>query len=424
MNILLLGSGGREHALAYKISQSPHCTKLFIAPGNPGTEKHGENVPVNILDFNDIEKFVLHNGIDMMVVGPEEPLVKGIFDFFENSDQVPSISIIGPSAAGAMLEGSKQFAKEFMQRHSIPSAAYASFTLETIDEAHSYLEKHTVPVVLKANGLTAGKGVVICETVEAAHLELEEMLKGKFGSASTKVVIEEYLKGIEMSVFVVTDGYDYRLLPTAKDYKRIGEGDTGLNTGGMGAISPVPFADEALMKKVEQQIIQPTMAGLQKEKIVYRGFLYFGLMVVNHEPYLIEYNCRMGDPETEVVIPRLQSDIVDLFLGVVNGGLLQKELRVLPYAAATVVLASGGYPGDFEKGKIVKNLTKTSECLVFHAGTRKRINGDIESNGGRVLAITAFGRKLSDALKIANRNAEMISFEGKYFRKDIGRDVM
>ncbi|MBA2407548.1 MAG: phosphoribosylamine--glycine ligase, partial [Chitinophagales bacterium] len=423
-NILLLGSGGREHALAYKISQSPHCTKLFIAPGNPGTEKHGENVPIVISDFNAIEKFVLHNSIDMIVVGPEELLVKGIYDFFENSDQVPSISIIGPSAAGAMLEGSKQFAKDFMKRYSIPSASFAFFTLETIDEAHSYLEKHTVPVVLKANGLTAGKGVVICETVEAAHLELEEMLKGKFGSASTKVVIEEYLKGIEMSVFVVTDGYDYRLLPTAKDYKRIGEGDTGANTGGMGAISPVPFADETLMKKIEQQIIQPTIAGLQKEQITYKGFLYFGLMIVNQEPYLIEYNCRMGDPETEVVIPRLQNDIVDLFLGIANGGLLNKELRVLPYSAATVVLASGGYPGEFEKGKVVKNLTKTSECLVFHAGTRKRINGDIESNGGRVLAITAFGRKLSDALKIANRNAEMISFEGKYFRKDIGRDVM
>ncbi|MEO6167429.1 MAG: phosphoribosylamine--glycine ligase [Chitinophagales bacterium] len=424
MNILLLGSGGREHALAYKISQSPHCRKLFIAPGNPGTEKHGENVSIPVTDFPAIEKLVLENNIEMIVVGPEEPLVKGIYDFFEQSEKVISLPIIGPSARGAQLEGSKDFAKAFMKRNNIPAAGSATFTADKINDAITFLEQHSTPVVLKADGLAAGKGVVICQSREEAKKELNEMLEGKFGAAGNKVVIEEFLDGIEMSVFVLTDRKNYKLLPTAKDYKRIGEGDTGLNTGGMGAVSPVPFADETLMKRIEEQIIQPTIAGLQKEKIVYKGFIYFGLMIVKGEPLMIEYNCRMGDPETEAVIPRLKSDIVDLFLGVAHENLHERHLEVLPYAAATVVLASGGYPQEFEKGKLIENLGQTTECLVFHAGTRKRANGDIETSGGRVIAVTAFSRKLSDAIKIANRNAAIISFEGKYFRKDIGKDVM
>lgn len=424
MTILLLGSGGREHAFAYKIAQSPHCSKLFIAPGNTGTEKHGVNIPIQVTDFEAIEKFVLENTVDMMVVGPEEPLVKGISDFFERSEKVPSIPVIGPSARGAQLEGSKDFAKAFMKKHNIPTAGYATFTVENINEAFSYLENHPMPIVLKADGLAAGKGVVICATLEEAKKELNDMLQGKFGAAGSKVVVEEFLEGVEMSVFILTDGKDYKLLPTAKDYKRIGEGDTGLNTGGMGAIAPVPFADHALMKKIEEQIIQPTMNGLQQDKIPYKGFIYFGLMIVSGEPFVIEYNCRMGDPETEAVIPLLKSDLVDLFLGVANESMHQKDVAILPYAAATVVLASGGYPQEFEKGKIVENLTQTSECLVFHAGTRKRANGDVETSGGRVIAVTAFGRKLPDAMKLANRNAEIISFDGKYYRKDIGEDVL
>lgn len=424
MNILLLGSGGREHALAYKISQSSHCDKLFIAPGNPGTEKHGENVPIASTDFPAIEQFVLANKVQMIVVGPEEPLVKGISDYFESSQLVGNIPVIGPGSEGAQLEGSKDFSKAFMYRHNIPTAGYATFTAANMKDAVAYLQSHSTPIVLKADGLAAGKGVVICATREAAISELEEMLHGKFGAAGNMVVIEEFLDGIEMSVFVLTDGKHYKLLPTAKDYKRIGERDTGLNTGGMGAVSPVPFADDRLMKKIEERIIQPTITGLQKEKIIYKGFIYFGLMIVKDEPWVIEYNCRLGDPETEAVIPRLKSDLVELFLGVANENLDEKHIEILPYAAATVVLASGGYPEAYEKGKLIENLGLTTESLVFHAGTRKRTNGDIESNGGRVIAVTAFARKLTDAVKIANRNAAIISFEGKYFRKDIGKDVM
>lgn len=424
MNILLLGSGGREHAFAYKIAQSPHCDQLFIAPGNPGTEKHGENIPVAVTDFPAIEKLVMERNISMIIVGPEEPLVNGIYDFFEASQRVGNIPVIGPSRDGAQLEGSKDFSKAFMNRHNIPTAGYATFTLETIHDAYVLLQQHATPVVLKADGLAAGKGVVICSTREEAKMELEEMLKGKFGAAGNKVVIEEFLEGVEMSVFVITDGKNYKLLPTAKDYKRVGEGDTGLNTGGMGAVSPVPFADERLMKKIEALIIQPTISGLQKEQIIYKGFIYFGLMIVQGEPKVIEYNCRMGDPETEAVIPRLKSDLVDLFLGVAHENLEEKTIDVLPYAAATVVLTSGGYPQEYEKGKLIENLGQTTECLVFHAGTRKRANGDIESNGGRVMAVTAFARRLPDAVKIANRNATIITFDGKYFRKDIGKDVM
>ena len=424
MNILLLGSGGREHAFAYKISQSPHCQQLFVAPGNPGTEKHGKNVSISATDFPAIEKFVLENNIEMIVVGPDEPVVKGIFDFFEQSTVVPDLPVIGPSATGAQLEGSKNFAKDFMKRNNIPTAGSSTFTAENIQEAFSFLDEHATPIVLKADGLAAGKGVVICQTREEAKNELSEMLHGKFGAAGNKVVIEEYLDGIEMSVFVLTDGTHYKLLPTAKDYKRVGEKDTGLNTGGMGAISPVPFADAVLMKKVETQIIQPTIAGLQKEQIVYKGFIYFGLMIVKGEPLVIEYNCRMGDPETEAVLPRIKSDLVELFLGVAHANLQEVHLEILPYSAATVVLTAKGYPQEYEKGKLIENLGQTTECLVFHAGTRKRANGDIETNGGRVIAVTAFAGNLSKALKIANRNAAIISFEGKYYRKDIGMDVM
>lgn len=424
MNILLLGGGGREHALAYKISQSPHCNQLFIAPGNPGTEKHGQNADMKVTDFAGIENFVLLNNVEMIVVGPEEPLVLGIRDFMEQSTKVGSIPVIGPGADGAQLEGSKDFSKAFMKKYGIPTAAYATFSASSLQDAFAYLEQHTLPIVLKADGLAAGKGVVICATLPEAKKELEEMLHGKFGAAGNKVVVEEFLDGIEMSVFVVTDGKNYKLLPTAKDYKRVGEGDTGLNTGGMGAVSPVPFASDALMKNVETQIIQPTINGLLAEKITYTGFIYFGLMIVNGAPKVIEYNCRMGDPETEAVIPRLKSDLVELFLGVAHKNLDEKEVEVLPYAAATVVLASGGYPQQYEKGKLIENLGQTNECLVFHAGTRRRANGDIETSGGRVIAITAFARKLKDAIKMANRNAEIISFEGKYFRRDIGRDVL
>lgn len=424
MKILLLGSGGREHALAYKIAQSPLCEKLFIAPGNPGTEKHGENIPLRVSDFEGIEKFVLDNKIDMIVPGPEEPLVKGIYDHFQQVKTGSQVKVIGPSMQGAMLEGSKDFAKTFMRNFNIPTSAYETFTSGNIRDAFTFLQKHSTPIVLKADGLAAGKGVVICSTQDEAKKELTEMLGGKFGDAGNKVVIEEYLKGIEMSVFIITDGKNYKVLPTAKDYKRIGEDDTGLNTGGMGAIAPVPFADDALMKKVEEQIIRPTMSGLQHENISYKGFIYFGLMVVNGDPYVIEYNCRLGDPEAEAVISLIKSDLVELFIGVANENLDEKRMELLPYSAATIVLASGGYPEKYETGKLIKNLTLTSGCLVFHAGTRKRANGDIETSGGRVLAITAFDRNLIYAIDTAKRNAAIISFEGKYFRNDIGEDVI
>ncbi|MBA3649475.1 MAG: phosphoribosylamine--glycine ligase [Chitinophagales bacterium] len=423
MKILLLGSGGREHAFAYKISQSPLCSKLFIAPGNPGTEKHGTNTPIAVTDFEGIGNFVQQNHIDMIVVGPEDPLVAGIDDFFESSTVFRAVSIIGPSKAGAQLEGSKDYAKAFMKKYSIPTADYEAFSMENIADALSFIEKQNIPMVLKADGLASGKGVRICESIDEAKTELNQMLGGKFGSAGKKVVIEEFLKGAEMSVFILSDSIHYKILPTAKDYKRIGEGDTGLNTGGMGAISPVPFADELLMEKIEKKIIKPTIDGLQQEKIIYKGFLYFGLMIVSGEPFLIEYNCRMGDPETEVVLPRLKTDLVELLLAVANQNLAEKSVEILPYTAATVVLASGGYPLEYEKGKLIDGLQNVSECLVFHAGTRNRSNGDLETNGGRVITITAFGRKLKDAVKIAARNAEIIKFEGKYFRKDIGADV-
>ena len=425
MKILLLGSGGREHAFAYVMAKSPLCEKLFIAPGNPGTEKHGENINIGAADFAAIKEFSLKNEINMIVCGPEDSLVNGLYDFLASDEQTKDIAFIGPSKQGAMLEGSKDFAKAFMQKFNIPTAKYATFTSDQIEQAIQYVDNQTPPIVLKANGLAAGKGVVICDDREEAKKELHEMLQqNKFGAAGNKVVIEEFLQGIEMSCFILTDGKNYLLLPTAKDYKRIGEDDTGLNTGGMGAVSPVPFSDDVLMKKIESRVIKPSIAGLQQEKIIYKGFLYIGLMIVNNEPYIIEFNCRMGDPETQVVLPRLKSDLVELFQAVHQEKLSEKQVDVLPYHAITIVLASKGYPENYEKGKLIENLSLTRECIVFHAGTRKRANGDIETNGGRVLAVTAFGRNLADAKSLALRNAELIQFEGKYFRRDIGTDVM
>lgn len=425
MNILLLGSGGREHAFAYVMAKSDRCEKLYIAPGNPGTEKHGENVNISATDFPAIKNFALEHNIGMIVCGPEDPLVKGLFDFFDSDGATQHIAVIGPSQRGAQLEGSKDFAKAFMKKFGIPTAAYATFTDQQADEAMRYVEQQTMPLVLKADGLAAGKGVVICTTAEEAKRELAEMMQAKkFGPAGNKVVIEEFLDGIEMSCFILTDGTNYVLLPTAKDYKRIGEGDTGLNTGGMGAVSPVPFADRSLMKKIEERIIQPVMIGLNQEKIIYKGFLYIGLMIVKGEPWVIEFNCRMGDPETQAVLPRLKSDLVELMMALHEGKLPAKKMEVLPYQSVTMVLASGGYPGDYEKGKVIENLSRAQECLVFHAGTRRRANGEIETSGGRVLAVTAFAREMHDAKKLAQRNAGLIRFDGKYFRRDIGDDVL
>ena len=425
MKILLLGSGGREHALAYKLAQSPLCEKLFIAPGNPGTEKHGENVNISATDFPSVKEFVLKNKINMIVCGPEDPLVEGLYDFFSSDPETKNIAIIGPSQKGAMLEGSKDFAKRFMQQHNIPTAGYSTFNKDEIEKARQFIDQQTPPIVLKADGLAGGKGVIICQTKEEAMIELNDMLlNARFGEAGSKVVIEQFLKGIEMSVFILTDGVNYKILPTAKDYKRIGEGDTGLNTGGMGAVSPVPFADEALMKKIEERIIKPTVSGLQNEQISYKGFLYIGLMIVNGDPFVIEYNCRMGDPETQAVIPRIKSDLVEMFTALHDGTLLDIKTEILPYSAVTVVLASKGYPGVYEKGKLISNLEKTRECLVFHAGTRRRMNGDIETSGGRVLTITSFSRDLREAQQNSIRNGGIIDFEGKYFRRDIGEDVM
>lgn len=424
MRILLIGNGGREHAFAYMLAKSPLCEKLFIAPGNPGTEKHGENVPIAPVDFEAISGFVLKNKISMVVVGPEGPLVKGIYDYFQDNSALKSVAVIGPSKAGAQLEGSKDFAKQFMMKYNIPTANYKSFTPDQLHEATAYLDEQTIPFVIKADGLAAGKGVVISKNPYEAKQVLYDMLQGKFGDAGTRVVIEEFLQGIEMSCFILTDGTHYKILPTAKDYKRIGEGDTGPNTGGMGAVSPVPFADEVLMKKIEKQIIQPTLEGLRNEKIIYNGFLYIGLMVVDAEPFVIEYNCRMGDPETQAVLPRIKCDFLELLASVHEGNLEEKIIEVLPYSAVAIVLASKGYPENYMKGKLISNFLQATECVVFHAGTRKRINGDIETSGGRVLVITSFARNLNDARKLAIRNAEVIDFEGKYFRKDIGKDLM
>lgn len=425
MNVLLIGSGGREHAFAWKIAQSRQCDKLFIAPGNAGTLACGENVDINPLDFEALGRFSLENDIGLVVVGPEEPLVKGIADYFLADEQLRHIPLTGPGSAGARLEGSKDFSKQFMQRHGIPTASHATFSSAELETAKEYLKDLPLPIVLKADGLAAGKGVLICESREQAAGQLEEMLlHAKFGAASEKVVIEEFLSGIELSVFVLTDGTSYKILPEAKDYKRIGEGDTGLNTGGMGSISPVPFADSTFMKKVEERIVIPTVEGLKKDGIPYNGFIFIGLMNVNGEPKVIEYNVRMGDPETESVFPRLRSDLLELLLSVTDGRLHEKELEVDPRSAATIMLVSGGYPGSYQKGKPIEGLEQAGGSLVFHAGTRLDSDGRCLTAGGRVLAVTSLAENTAEALKAAAKDAEIINFEGKYFRHDIGFDLL
>ena len=423
MNILLLGSGGREHAFAWKLSQSPLCSKLFIAPGNAGTASCGENVSLSPEDFPAIGEFARQHQVELVIVGPEAPLVKGIFDYFAATPGLQSIPVIGPSQEGAQLEGSKAYAKAFMQEFGIPTAAYREFTASQLEEGLAYLTTLPPPYVLKADGLAAGKGVVILNSLEEAQIELRAMLGGKFGSASATVVIEQFLNGIEFSVFVLTDGKNWQLLPEAKDYKRIGEGDTGPNTGGMGAISPVPFADTALMNKVRTRIIEPTIQGIQARNITYHGFIFFGLIRVDGDPYVIEYNCRMGDPETEVVFPRLKSDLLELLLAVPSGKLSDATPEVDPRTAATIFLVSGGYPEAYEKGIEMSGLEGIEDSILFHAGTRKE--GDhVKTNGGRVVAITSFGDSIPDALVRSLINAEKVKFEGKYYRKDIGFDLV
>ena len=423
MTILLLGSGGREHALAWKMLQSTKCTKLFVAPGNAGTGSIATNVNLKITDFEAIKSFALNEKVEMIVVGPEDPLVKGIFDFFQNDSELKHIPVIGPSKNGAQLEGSKEFAKEFLVKHNIPTAGYDSFTKETVEKGCAFLETLQPPYVLKADGLAAGKGVLIINDLTEAKQELRNMLvDAKFGEASSKVVIEEFLDGIELSCFVLTDGINYKILPTAKDYKRIGEGDTGLNTGGMGAVSPVPFADAILLEKIENRIVKPTIEGLIKENILYKGFIFIGLINVKGEPIVIEYNVRMGDPETEVVIPRLQSDLVELFQAVANGKLNEINLEVTDKSAATIMVVSGGYPEEYVNGKVISGIETITDSIIFHAGTKNE-NDKIISNGGRVLAVTSLGDNFEEAIKKSYQNIEKLHFDTMYYRKDIGFDL-
>lgn len=423
MNILILGSGGREHAIAWKVSQSYHCSKLFVAPGNPGTSSLGTNVTISITDFTAQKQFCIENKIDMVIVGPEEPLVKGVYDFYKADESLKNIIVVGPSAKAAQLEGSKAFAKTFMIKHSIPTAGYAEFTADNYQEGREYISKHSLPIVLKADGLAAGKGVVISNTIEEALQSFEEMIIGKqFGEASSKVVIEEFLTGIELSVFALTNGKDYQVIGHAKDYKRIGEGDTGLNTGGMGCVSPVPFADDAFLKTVEETIIKPTIKGLQEDGLEYFGFVFFGLMNDKGVPKVIEYNCRLGDPETEVILPRLETDLVALFAAMDNGTLEDANINYSDKSFATVVAVSGGYPGDYKKGLTITlpSIPKEVDSIIFHAGTAQKEDNTIVTNGGRVLTVTSEGKNLKEAVSQSLSILEDISFEGIYYRKDIG----
>jgi phosphoribosylamine--glycine ligase len=422
INILIVGSGGREHAMAWKIKQSPKLNQLFIAPGNAGTSLLGTNIPVGVSDFEGLKKAALDHQIDLILVGPEVPLCEGLHDYFIADNSLKHIKVVGPQKLGAQLEGSKDFAKEFMMRHQIPTAKYCSVTSPALSEGLSFLKTMKSPYVLKADGLAAGKGVLIIDELAEAEKSLKEMLDGQFGAASQKVVVEEFLSGIECSVFAITDGKDYKILPVAKDYKRIGEGDTGLNTGGMGAISPVPFADEAFMRKVEDRIIRPTVQGLQKDQIPYNGFIFFGLISVGGEPMVIEYNVRMGDPETEAVMLRIKSDFVDLLIGAANGTLAEKTIEIDDRTAVAVMLVSGGYPGPYEKGKVISGLDKVENSFAFHAGTNFK-KGEICTDGGRVLAISSYGDSMDEALACSYKNAQRINFEGKYYRKDLGFDL-
>ena len=422
MNILIVGSGGREHAMAWKIKQSPKLKQLFIAPGNAGTSLLGTNLPVGVTDFDGLKKAVLDNQIDLVLVGPEVPLCAGLHDFFSTDESLKNVLVVGPHQLGAQLEGSKDFAKEFMMRHQIPTAKYLAVTSENLEEGLSFLKTLNSPYVLKADGLAAGKGVLILSELEEAEQSLKEMLGGQFGAASSKVVIEEFLSGIECSVFAITDGKDYKILPVAKGYKRIGEGDTGLNTGGMGAISPVPFADAVFMQKVEDRIIRPTVDGLQKDAIPYNGFIFFGLISCAGEPMVIEYNVRMGDPETEAVMLRIKSDFVDLLVGAAEGTLAQKSIEIDHRTAVTVMLVSGGYPGDYEKGKVISGLDKVEDSIAFHAGTSFK-NGNVCTDGGRVIAVSSYGENMKEALTCSYKNAGKIEFEGIYYRKDLGFDL-